>query len=83
MSTIEKESPQTAAQSRKWVDGKTYRCVLSQSPGYKVNEIYTVHKRRGVLYMIARDGYEDECTKLMSGFEEYIPRENAADLKSV
>lgn len=73
MTAQTKDAPPTAAQSRKWQAGKQYVCTLSKSPGYKKGEIYTAYKRHGVLYMMGRDGFEDVCSMLVSGFEEYKP----------
>lgn len=71
MTTLTKDAPPTAAQSRQWQDGKQYRCVKSMSPGYKFGRVYTCYKRRGQFYMLGSDGYEDNCSMLVSGFEEY------------
>lgn len=59
---------------RKWLAGKSYRCVVSTSPGYKVGEEYAAYKNGDDLTCLrGRDGFEDICTMLVSGFKDVSP----------
>lgn len=51
--------------------GKTYICILSKSPGYKVGKEYKVYLNdKMVLCMKGDDGFEDPVNMLQSGFKE-------------
>lgn len=71
MTTLTKEAPKTAAQNKKWEAGKTYRCILSKSPGYKEGVLYKAYKNAdGIVCLKGSDGFEDWCSMLVSGFVE-------------
>lgn len=71
MSAVSKEAPKTAAQTKKWEAGKTYRCILSKSPGYKEGMLYKAYKNAdGIVCLKGSDGFEDWCSMLVSGFVE-------------
>lgn len=71
MTTLTKEAPKTAAQNKKWEAGKTYRCILSKSPGYKEGQSYKAYKNAdGIVCLKGSDGFEDMCYMLVSGFVE-------------
>jgi hypothetical protein len=71
MTTLTKEVQKTSAQVRKWEAGKTYRCILSKSPGYKEGVLYKAYKNAdGVVCLEGSDGFEDMCYMLVSGFVE-------------
>ena len=69
MSAVSKEPPKTPAQTRKWKDGASYRCIVSKSPGYRVGEVYKCrkHPEKG-LCLTGRDGFVDPVGMLVSGF---------------
>lgn len=76
MSAVSKEAPKTAAQTKKWEAGKTYRCILSKSPGYKKDYLYKAYKNAdGIICLKGSDGFEDWCSMLVSGFVESNPKE--------
>lgn len=55
-----------------WKKGKTYTCINSKSPGYKVGKQYTCYvDDKKQLYLLAEDGYKDYVTNLLSGFREF------------
>ena len=70
MSAASKEPPKTPAQTRKWKDGASYRCILSKSPGYRVGEVYKCIKTDSGLCLTGRDGFVDPVGLLVSGFVE-------------
>lgn len=55
----------------KWEDGKTYRCIKSTSPGYKIDATYKCYTNaKGFKCLMGSDGFEDLCSMLVSDFKE-------------
>ena len=69
MTALTKDPPKTPAQVRKWVEGETYKCILSKSPGYKTGQTYKAYKNdKNIVCLRGSDGFEDPCSMLVSGF---------------
>lgn len=53
----------------KFEAGKTYECIKSTSPGYKLGQHYTCYtNEKGFRCLQGSDGYEDLCDMLVSDF---------------
>lgn len=71
MTALTKDPPKTPTQVRKWKDGSLYKCILSKSPGYKLGSVYKAYKNdKGIICLRGKDGFEDPCSMLVSGFQE-------------
>lgn len=55
----------------KFTPGKKYKCTNSESPGYKLGQVYEAYKNQhGITCLRGSDGWEDPCSMLVSSFVE-------------